>query len=127
MLNRFSATGNLTQDPQLIEVKGDYHVCKFSIAINNPIKKSVLFMDIETWNKTALSCHKYISKGSCVAIDGKLESKQWQGRDGQQKNKIICVADSVTFLRKSENYQPGTINSTQNTQEQEEDEDEVPF
>lgn len=129
MLNRFTATGNLTQDPELRDVGESYKVCKFSIAINNPIKKSVLFMDVEAWNKTATNCKKFIEKGSCVAIDGKLETKQWKGRDGQQKSKIICTADSVIFLKKSEkNSSSEQSVKTQNEESNEEDEDdEVPF
>ena len=121
MLNRFTATGNLTQDPEIKNVGEQYKVCKFSIAINNPIKKNVLFMDVETWNKTAENCKKYIQKGSCVAIDGKLESKQWQGKDGQQKSKVICTADSVIFLKKSE------ANNQSQSEPEEEDDGEVPF
>ena len=129
MLNRFTATGNLTQDPELRDVGESYKVCKFSIAINNPIKKSVLFMDVETWNKTATNCKKFIEKGSCVAIDGKLETKQWKSRDGQQKSKIICTADSVIFLKKSEKNNSSEQGvKAQNEEDNEEDEDdEVPF
>jgi single-strand DNA-binding protein len=125
MLNRFTATGNLTQSPKMVDLKGGYKVCKFSIAINNPIKKSVLFIDVEAWNKTGENCEKYLEKGSSVAIDGRLDLKQWQSNSGENKTKIFCVAESVHFLKNREKQQPEQ-NLNHNT-EYEEDEDEVPF
>lgn len=119
MLNRYTALGNLTKDPELVEVGGQYKVCKFSIAINNPIKKSVLFMDVEAWNKTAENCNEYLSKGSAVAVDGRLDAKKWTTDSGQNRTKIFCVADSVHFVRLKDGN-----GEQQKTQEEEE---EVPF
>ncbi|MBN86652.1 MAG: single-stranded DNA-binding protein, partial [Dehalococcoidia bacterium] len=99
MLNRYTALGNLTKDPELVEVGGKYKVCKFSIAINNPIKKTVVFMDVESWNKTAENCNKYLSKGSSVIIDGRLDVKNWETDSGQKRTKIFCTADNVHFVR----------------------------
>jgi len=127
MLNRLTAIGNLTQDPQFKNVSNKYSVCKFSIAINNPIKKSVTFLDIETWNKTADNCSKYLRKGSTVAIDGKLDSSNWTDKSGNARVKIFCVADTVHFLKT-----PNLDEKTQKPKDQYEelmadDEDEVPF
>jgi len=108
MLNRFTGTGNLTQAPQLIDVKGGYKVCKFSIAINNPIKKTVLFLDIEAWNKTGENCNTYLEKGSSIAIDGRLDTKQWVSKSGENKTKIFCVADNVHFLKNKDKAQPSS-------------------
>lgn len=124
MLNRFTGTGNLTQSPKVIDVKGGYKVCKFSIAINNPIKKTVLFLDVEAWNKTGENCEKYLDKGSSAAIDGRLDMKQWVSKSGENKTKIFCVADNVHFL-KGKNGQ-GEQHQKQ-SEEEENDEDEVPF
>lgn len=118
MLNRFTGVGHLTQSPKMVELRGGYKVCKFSIAINNPIKKTVLFLDIEAWNKTGESCSKYLEKGSSVAIDGRLDLKQWQSQSGEKKSKIFCVAEGVHFLKNKEKPEPEDI---------EEEEDEVPF
>jgi len=122
MLNRFTALGNLTKDPELVEVGGKYKVCKFSIAINNPIKKTVLYLDIEAWNKTAENCHEYLSKGSAVAIDGRLDAKKWTASSGQNRTKVFCVADSVHFVRLKDNN-----GKEQPSQRAEEEEEEVPF
>ena len=129
MLNRFTGTGNLTQAPKLIDVKGGYKVCKFSIAINNPIKKTVLFLDIEAWNKTWENCNAYLEKGSPIAIDGRLDTKQWVSKSGENKVKIFCVADNVHFLktRDKQEEKKTTESIIQGATEDEEDEDEVPF
>ncbi len=129
MLNRLSIIGNLTKDPEIKNISDQMSVCRFSIAVNNPIKKSVLYIDIECWNKTAVNCHKFLKKGSAVCVDGRLELNQWKSQSGESRSKIFCVADTVQFLR---------IDSSQPTNDQkpkakveeeafEEDEDEVPF
>jgi len=130
MLNRFTGTGNLTQKPQLIDVKGGYKVCKFSIAINNPIKKTVLFLDVEAWNKTGENCNTYLEKGSSIAIDGRLDIKQWTSKSGENKTKIFCVADNVHFLKNREKQEQQPSESPPQNRESFpdcEDEDEVPF
>jgi single-strand DNA-binding protein len=121
MLNRFTALGNLTKDPELVEVGEKYKVCKFSIAINNPIKKTVLYMDIESWNKTAENCHEYLSKGSAVAIDGRLDAKKWTTDSGQNRTKVFCVADNVHFVRLKDG------NGAEATKQKREEEEEAPF
>ena len=128
MLNRYTALGNLTKDPELVEVGGKYKVCKFSIAINNPIKKSVLYMDVEAWNKTAENCNEYLSKGSAVAIDGRLDAKKWTTDSGQNRTKTFCVADSVHFVRLKDGAQQETQQTKPQTEAREqEEEEEVPF
>ena len=134
MLNRFTGTGNLTQSPQLIDVKGGYKVCKFSIAINNPIKKTVLFLDIEAWNKTGENCNTYLEKGSSIAIDGRLDTKQWVSKAGENRTKVFCVADNVHFMKNKEKQDdPQTVKSIiqatkkEEQGEEDEEEDDVPF
>ncbi|MBL69601.1 MAG: single-stranded DNA-binding protein [Verrucomicrobiales bacterium] len=125
MLNRYNAMGNLTRDPEIVDVSDQHKVCKFSIAINNPIKKTVLYMDVEAWNRTAENCQKYLTKGSAVAVDGRLDSKKWTTDSGQNRSKIFCVADNVHFVRlknQDEEQPAGTANAGK-----EEEEEEVPF
>jgi len=122
MLNRYNAMGNLTRDPEIVDVSDQHKVCKFSIAINNPIKKTVLYLDVEAWNRTAENCQKYLTKGSAVAIDGRLDSKKWTTDSGQNRSKVFCVADNVHFVRlkNQEEEQPKEAETT-------EEEGEVPF
>jgi single-strand DNA-binding protein len=130
MLNKFTGIGNLTQKPEIKDIGSEYKVCKFSIAINNAIRKDVLFLDIECWGKVAINCHKFLDKGSAIAVDGRLEAKKWQDKQGQNRTKIFCVADNIHFLKssKDERAQPPPKTKAENTHlDYEEDEDEVPF
>ena len=129
MLNSLSIIGNLTKDTEIKQISDQMHVCRFSVAVNNPIKKSVLYIDIECWNKTAVNCHKFLKKGSAVCVDGRLELNQWKSQSGENRSKIFCVADSVHFLRLDSNQQKENTQPNTKVVEEalEEDEDEVPF
>ena len=130
MLNKFTGIGNLTQKPELKDIGAEYKVCKFSVAINNAIRKDVLFIDVECWGKTAINCEKFLDKGSSVALDGRLEAKKWKDKQGASRTKIFCVADNVHFLKgsKDESKASGAPPSNQGSPRvQDEDEDEVPF
>lgn len=90
--------GNLTAAPQSKSV-GDNTVCTFSVAINSISKKEeVFFVDVECWNKVAENCQKYLDKGSRALVEGKLKLNTWTSKEGQKREKFICVADLVTFV-----------------------------
>lgn len=129
MLNRLSIIGNLTKDPEIKNISDQMSVCRFSVAVNNPVKKSVLYIDIECWNKTAINCHKFLKKGSAVCVDGRLELNQWKSQSGESRSKIFCVADTVQFLRIDSNTSTNEVKPKTKVEEEafEEDEDEVPF
>ena len=128
-MNRFIGIGNLTADPQLKEVKGDKKVCTFSIAINSAVDKSVIYIDIETWNKTAENCSRFLSKGRKVAVEGRLKLNSWKSKEGENRSKIFCSADIVTFLSGNQEGQPENAQqgSSQETKEEEDEFADVPF
>tara|TARA_Y100001937_G_scaffold128734_1_gene207400 strand:+ start:352 stop:717 length:366 start_codon:yes stop_codon:yes gene_type:complete len=114
--------GNLTAAPQSKEV-GENTVCTFSVAINSISKKDeVFFVDVECWNKVAQNCQKYLDKGSRALIEGKLKLNSWTSKEGQKREKFICVADLVTFVSSpngSKAPQASKPSSQQKTEEQE--------
>ena len=119
MLNKYICIGNLVKDPDLIEVKNDNKVCKFPIAINDPIKKSeVVFMDVECWNKTAENCAKFLKKGAKALVEGRIVSSSWK-KNGETKTRFFIRADSVTFFPRSLN------NVSENPSVEEPPQDEV--
>jgi single-strand DNA-binding protein len=126
-LNRFVGLGNLTKDPEVKETKTGKKVCVFTIAINNKPSDTVLYLDVEAWNKTADNCARFLSKGRKVVVDGKLFLNSWKNKDGQTRNKIYCIADLVTFL--SGNNENSHDNpAVKQTEEPEEDEfADIPF
>ena len=114
MINKFIGIGNLTKDPEL-QKSADYTRCNFTIAVNNPVlKKEVLFIDAVAWNKMAENCSTYLKKGSRVFIDGRLKTDTWTTSNGQARNKIILVAESVRFLPNGSQYEKDLSNVEKN-------------
>jgi single-strand DNA-binding protein len=99
-LNKFIGLGYLTKDPVFKTTKSGKNVCEFSIGITNIVSGSTVFMDIETWNKVAENCNRFLSKGRKVLIEGRLQQSSWTSQSGEKRSKIYCVGDIVTFLDK---------------------------
>jgi single-strand DNA-binding protein len=102
-INRVVLTGNLTRDPELSSTGGGLAVCKLGIAVNTRRKSGDTweekpnFFRVTVFGRQAESCHQYLKKGRPVAIDGRLEWSQWE-RDGQKRESIDIIADTVQFL-----------------------------
>lgn len=97
MINKFIGIGHLTKDPDLKSFESNNTKCSFAVAINSS-KDEVLFMDTECWNKTAENCKKFLSKGSCVYIEGKIRVNKWEDKNGTSRQKFYLNADLVRFL-----------------------------
>jgi single-strand DNA-binding protein len=104
-INRVVLVGNLTRDPELRHTPGGTPVCSLRIAVNSRRKdESGQWVDkpnyfsISVFGNQAESCTQYLSKGRPVAIDGRLEWREWQAQDGAKRESVEVVADSVQFL-----------------------------
>ncbi|MBA2765383.1 MAG: single-stranded DNA-binding protein [Actinomycetota bacterium] len=106
-INRVILTGNLTRDPELRSTGGGTSVCSLRLAVNTRRKNNQSgewedrpnFFDITVWGAQGENCARYLSKGRPVALDGRLEWREWQDKDtGQNRQKIDVIADSVQFL-----------------------------
>jgi single-strand DNA-binding protein len=106
MINKFIGIGHLTRDPESKSFTNS-NKCSFSVAINTN-KDEVLFLDIESWNKVANNCQEYLSKGSCVYVEGKLKLNKWQDPNGNPRQKFYVSADIVRFLPNSKKQAPPT-------------------
>jgi single-strand DNA-binding protein len=103
-INRVTVTGNLTRDPELRSTGSGTPVCGLRIAVNtrrkdgsgNWIDKPNYF-DVTVWGAQGENCSQYLSKGRPVAIDGRLEWREWE-KDGQKRQAVEIVADTVQFL-----------------------------
>src|SRR5207248_3097854 len=103
-INRVVLTGNLTRDPELRSTGGGLAICKLGIAVNTRRKNSEgqweekpNFFRVTVFGRQAESCGQYLKKGRPVAIDGRLEWSSWEN-DGQKRESIDIIADSVQFL-----------------------------
>ena len=103
-INRVVLVGNLTRDPELRHTPGGTPVCSLRIAVNGRRKdESGQWVDkpnyfsISVFGNQAESCTQYLSKGRPVAIDGRLEWREWT-QDDSKREAIEIVADAVQFL-----------------------------
>ena len=105
-LNKVLLIGNLTRDPELRYVPSGTAVATFTVAVNRVYtsqagekKEEVAFIKIVVWGRRAEVCGEYLSKGSPVFVEGRLQSRSWEGQDGQKRSTTEVIADNVQFLR----------------------------
>lgn len=102
MINRVILMGRLVADPELKTTNGGISVTSFRIAVDrNYVKqgeqRQTDFFDIVAWRSSAEFVCKHFSKGSLIAVDGQLQSRQYQTKDGQNRTAIEVVADNISF------------------------------
>ncbi len=104
-INRIVMTGNLTSDPELRNLPSGMSLCKMRIACNTRRKgqsgeweDKPNFFDVTVWGAQGENCARYLSKGRPVALDGRLEWREWEAQDGQKRQSVDIIADSVQFL-----------------------------
>jgi single-strand DNA-binding protein len=109
-INRVVLVGRLTQDPELRELPSGQSVCNLRVACNGTrrdpdgeYRERPNFFDVGTFGVQAENVERYTRKGSLVAVDGRLEWREWESADrsesGQQKRQAVSVvAESVQFL-----------------------------
>lgn len=102
MLNRVVLMGRLVADPELKTTNTGISVTSFRIAVDRSYVKAgeqrqADFFDIVAWRSSAEFVCRNFSKGSLIAIDGQLQSRQYQTKDGQNRTAIEVVADNVSF------------------------------
>ena len=113
-MNNCTLIGNLTKDPELRYTKDNTAVANFNIAINR-VKDGVDYIPIKVFNKQAENCHKYLTKGSKVAIDGVVRTGSYEKEDKKYYTMEI-VANRVIFLSNNTNTQ-GNTETSQNKPE----------
>lgn len=103
-MNKVFLIGNLVRDPELNYIPSGTAVAKMSIAVNrrykvnNEWKEEVVFIDLVVWGKQGENCHKYLSKGKKVYVEGRLSLSRWTTQDGANRSKIEIIAERVQFL-----------------------------
>lgn len=103
-INRVIITGNLTRDPEVREVGNGNTLCKLRVAVNTRRKEGESwvdkpnYFDVTVWGAQGKNAGQYLTKGRPVAIDGRLEWREWQDTEGKKRQSVDIVADSVQFL-----------------------------
>ena len=103
-MNKCILTGRITKDLELRNTPNNKSVCNFTIAVNERATEDVDFIDCEVWGKTAENLVNYQSKGSLIAVIGRLKKKDYE-KDGIKKYKSYVVAEEIEYLgaKKQEN------------------------
>jgi single-strand DNA-binding protein len=105
-INRVVISGNLTRDPELRATASGMAILKMGIAVNDRRKNPQSgewedvpnFFDVVVFGQRGESISRFLSKGSKVAIEGKLRWSQWETPDGDKRSKVEIVADDIEFL-----------------------------
>lgn len=106
-LNRAQLIGNVTRDPELRQIPGGQTVASFSIATNFVWKdqagqkqEKAEFHNIVVWRKLAEIVGQYVKKGSKVYVEGRMQTRDWEGEDGVKRYRTEIVAENVIILDK---------------------------
>lgn len=110
MLNRVVLVGRLTRDAELRYTQTNVAIATFTIAVNRPFasrnqqdptqqgQPTTDFIPIVVWRNQAENVKKYTTKGSLVAVEGRIQTRNYDGNDGVRRYVTEVVADNVTFL-----------------------------
>jgi single-strand DNA-binding protein len=105
-INRVIITGNLTRDPEIGSLQSGTPVCRLRIACNTRRKNGETgawedvpnYFDVTVWGGQGENCGRYLSTGRPVAVDGRLRWREWTTQEGQKRQAVDIIADSVQFL-----------------------------
>lgn len=115
-INRVILTGNLTADPELRSLQSGMSVCKLRLAVNERRKDNASgewvdkpnYFDITVWGAQGENAARFLSKGRPVAVDGRLQWREWQTDNGDKRQAVDVVADRVQFLGGRDDHDGGS-------------------
>jgi single-strand DNA-binding protein len=104
-INRVILVGNLTRDPELRHTPSGTPVCSLRIAVNSRRKDETgqwvdkpNYFSVTVWGQQGENCAQYLAKGRPVGIDGRLDWREWETPEGNKREAVEVVAESVQFL-----------------------------
>ena len=123
-MNKVFLIGRLTRDPELRYTGNNTAVASFSIAVNRSFtnqqgEREADFFNVTVWRKQAENVKNYLSQGSQVAVEGRLQTRNYEDKDGQKRYVTEVVADNVEFL--------GSKNSSNNNSNGSHNDEPTPY
>jgi single-strand DNA-binding protein len=114
MMNRVVLVGRLTKDPELKYTPNGVPVCKFTLAVNRPFsnqggEREADFIPVVVWRKPAENAANYLKKGSLCGVDGRIQTRNYEGQDKKRVYITEVQAESIQFLEpkpQNEQQQP---------------------
>jgi|SRR5690606_10381514 len=120
MLNRVVLVGRLTKDIELRYTPNGIAVANFTLAVNRPFKQDgeqlADFINVQVWRKPAENAANYLKKGSLCGVDGRIQTRNYEGTDGKRVYITEVVAESVQFMDSRRDSQPQQSNYQSNNQ-----------
>lgn len=114
-LNKVMVIGNLGVDPEMRFTADGTPVTRFRIAVNRMTgsvdgerRQETDWFTIVAWRKLAETCNQYLAKGKRVYVEGRLQTRSWQGQDGQTRYQTDIIANDVIFLDRATAAFPGS-------------------
>ncbi len=113
-LNKVMLIGRLTRDPEMRAISTGASVANLGLAVNRRYKDKsgewkddTCFVTVVLWQKQAEVASKYLRKGSAVYVEGRLQSRSWDGKDGEKRSVLEVNADRFEFLDKTTRREDG--------------------
>ena len=118
-MNRVDLVGRLTRDPELRHTSSGRAVCQLNLAINRTFtnqngEREADFINVVVWDKQAENVSKYVTKGRLVSVEGRLQSRSYDDKDGKKVYVTEVIASSVQFLSPNGNGNQSTSVSNEN-------------
>ena len=112
-MNQVILTGRLTKDPELRTTTSDKQVASFTLAVDK-YGEGADFINCIVWGKQAENLCKYVSKGSQIALNGRISTRSYEDDKGNKRNITEVVADSIEYLgtKKKEESEYDVVNNT---------------
>ena len=132
MLNKIVVMGRLTRDPELRRTNSGVAVTSFTLAVDRDFKsqggeKETDFLDVVCWRNTAEFAAKYFTKGRVAVVEGRLQTRRYEDKNGNKRTAYEIVADNLYF-GDSKREDSGYTASPANVEYEEiEDDSDVPF
>ena len=131
-MNKCILIGNLTKDPEITTTSKGVSVCRFTLAVtrrfaNSEGERDTDFINIVAWRALADNCHKFIKKGSKVAVVGNIQSRSYDATDGTKRYVTEIVAEEVEFLNTRNSDAPVSDRKDEVTKLEPIDDDSLPF
>ena len=104
-INTVVITGNLTRDPEMRSTGGGTQICGLRVAVNSRRKDQSgnwvdkpNYFDVTVFGAQGENCATYLTKGRPVAIEGRLDWREWEGQNGEKRQAVSIIANTVQFL-----------------------------
>lgn len=127
MYNTIIALGHLVKDPETRTTSTGKAICTFRICISEGQAKNKCFIDVETWERTAEVCQKYLVKGREALVEGELSMSSWTGKDGSTQSKNFIKANKVKFLSGGQKQEKTASAPASNNVDSDDADEDIPF